>query len=197
MRRCAAARFVLAMLLAGCGADGAPQYGGGPPDPVATYGQCAFCHDALATHMTDTGGHGSLNIKCTLCHQDLTPGTVGPGHESVPACVDCHTDQETHHDPAVGTKRECVVCHTPHGSANIYLVDEAITVPGGAVRPVDFTNLDGRADGSFASASDPGTGLCEICHTTTRHYRSDGTGTPHFTLPCYPCHPHATGFSPR
>ena len=71
------------------------------------------------------------------------------------------------------------------------------TQTGGCAAEVVFDNLDGRADGSFASASRPGSGLCESCHTTTRHYRSDGTGEPHFDLPCYPCHTHPRGFLPN
>ena len=70
------------------------------------------------------------------------------------------------------------------------------TQTGGCAAPIVFDNLAGRADGSFASASRPGTGLCEVCHTTTRYYRSDGMGEPHFTFPCYPCHPHPLGFLP-
>ena len=68
-------------------------------------------------------------------------------------------------------------CHDPHGSQNIKLVRETITTPGGANRPITFDNLTGLADGSFANASAPGTGVCEICHTTTNHYRMDGTGS--------------------
>src|SRR6185295_10994178 len=68
---------------------------------------------------------------------------------------------------------------------------------GGCAAPIVFDNLEGRADGSFAGAAHPGTGLCEVCHTNTRHYRSDGTGQPHFDLPCYPCHAHTVGFLPN
>jgi hypothetical protein len=39
--------------------------------------------------------------------------------------------------------------------------------------------------------------VCEVCHTTTRFYRSDGTGEAHFGFPCYTCHPHDVGFLPR
>ena len=184
--------------LVGCD-KGAEQYGGTTPadNPVAVYGECAFCHDGLATRMVDTGGHSSLSIKCVSCHDDIRPDDPGPGHATVPECLDCHSQQETHHDPAAGTPRECLVCHTPHGSPNLLLVNLAIRTPDGGEAPIDFTNLDGLADGSFASASDPGTGLCEVCHTTTLYYRSDGMGAPHFTFPCYTCHTHAAGFAPQ
>jgi hypothetical protein len=50
------------------------------------------------------------------------------------------------------------------------------------------------ADGSYASSTHPGTGVCETCHTQTRYYRADATGLPHFTIPCVSCHEHVIGF---
>lgn len=185
-----------ALAFAACGTNGAPKSEGDAPSAEATYGQCAFCHQALAVHMTATGGHHDLDLKCESCHPDETPGLVGPGHRGVPACADCHKVQQTHEDPAAGTPLECNVCHTPHGSSNIYLVRTEVDTPEAGLREVEFTNLLGLADGSFASVSDPGTGLCETCHTTTRYYRSDGSGAEHFPYACFTCHPHAGGFSP-
>ncbi|MBX3025013.1 hypothetical protein KF840_08900 [bacterium] len=185
------------LFVAACGHDGAPQYGGKPPPIDQVYGQCTFCHDQVAVPMYTFGGHGGFKVTCTTCHdQDLTPGRVGPDHRNVPACADCHSKQKTHMDPAAGTPQQCLVCHTPHGSPNLYLVDTDITVPSGAVAPIDFTNLIGKADGSFASATDPGTGLCEVCHATTTYYNSEGTGAPHFTNNCVVCHTHAAAFAP-
>jgi len=188
------ATLCLVLTLAGCGTDG-PNFSGGPPDAVATYGECAFCHRELAIHMTETGGHHDLDLKCQACHEDLLPGEFGPGHRSLPRCAGCHADKETHHDPAVGAAKECTQCHTPHGSANLLLLNESISTPAGGVRPVEFMNRDGFADGSYASLSDPGSGVCEICHTATRFYRGDGSGEQHFVSNCIICHEHEQGFA--
>src|SRR5262249_7438320 len=199
-----------------------------PADQV--YGQCAFCHDDLATAMVAAGGHGSLDLKCTRCHHDLTPGVVGRGHRRIPRCPECHAHQITHHEPAVAAPQHRSICHTPHRSPNLLLIRPEVPVSnqqnmvmactsdadcpsgrvcagtnatcgaptqtGGCAAPIRFDNLKGLADGSFASASHPGTGVCEVCHTTTRFYTSDGMGQPHFPFPCYTCHPHARSFLP-
>ena len=211
MRRLAALLSLTVLLLAGCGDHGARQYQGSASAADATYGSCAFCHTALAVHMTDAGGHGSLELKCEVCHKDLIPGQAGPGHRSVPACADCHQQQMTHQDPAAGTTAQCTVCHTPHGSFNLNLINAHIFVcaggdnagapcltdddcPGGSCtvdKPIQlcsggdrnvepcsddsdcpdgtcapgFTNYNGKADFSFATATYPGNGVCEVCHS--------------------------------
>ena len=165
--------------------------------PEAVYGQCGFCHNELTVKALMSSGHGNLSLVCENCHSVLRPNDYGPGHERAPRCAECHAQQHTHQDPAVGTVRECTACHTPHGSMNILLINEQILTPSGAARTVVFNNILGHADGSFASVSQPGTGLCETCHTRTEFYRSDGTGQLHFPYACFTCHPHAARFAPN
>ena len=199
MRRWPLALGLLALLAAaGCGTDGANKFKGSAPTADEVFGSCAFCHSGLANRMVAAGGHHDLTVVCTTCHdQDLKPNDPGPGHRNVPACADCHQEQMTHHDPAQRAEDQCLVCHTPHGSPNLFLVKESIDTALGTTSEIDFTNLRGQADGSFASKSDPGTGVCEVCHSTTEFYRSNGTGEDHFTLACFACHRHAAAFAPR
>ncbi len=159
--------------------------------PVATEDNCVLCHQDEAARHTMPSGHAVQT--CTTCHAERDP-TPGPDHRAIEACQTCHPATETH--APNGMALPCVQCHDPHGSSNTKLVREIITTPSGADRPIAFDNLTGLADGSFASASAPGTGVCEICHTTTRHYRADGTGSPHYTYSCLGCHRHNDGFNP-
>jgi len=162
-------------------------------EPVASEQNCQLCHVEQAERFTLPSPH-SARFECVSCHAD-TGQPIGPGHESVPACQTCHETPATHAPD--GRPLDCARCHDPHGSTNMSLVAEAIETPQGALRPIRFDNLMGRADGSFASATDPGAGICEVCHTTTRYYTADGSGEAHYTVSCLPCHRHSEGFAPR
>jgi predicted CXXCH cytochrome family protein len=160
--------------------------------PVVTDENCTVCHTTEGARFAKPSLHAT-GFACSGCHaeRDASPG---PGHRSVAACADCH-DRRTHAPPASGPFA-CTHCHDAHGTDNAKLVLETIRTPQGEDRPIRFQTLAGRRDESFASASAPGTGVCEVCHTTTRYYRADGSGEPHFTFSCLPCHLHADGFAP-
>jgi predicted CXXCH cytochrome family protein len=162
--------------------------------PVATDQACPICHTAEAAKFAKPSAHSASFAVCSACHAEIDP-SPGAGHRGIPACTECHTDVVTHAPPGEASLA-CARCHDPHGSDNVKLVADAITTPQGTARPTHFTNLLGRVDGSFADPTTPGAGVCEICHTTTRFYRADGSGEVHFTFSCLPCHQHARGFNP-
>ncbi len=164
--------------------------------PVVAEKNCPVCHAAEAARFARPSLHHMTFGACTPCHAERA-AMPGPGHRAKPACTDCHQDLATHAPPG-HPALPCTQCHDPHGTDNARLVQDVVTTPAGAARAVRFDgNLLGKADGSFASASAPGSGICEVCHSTTRFYRGDGTGEPHFALSCLPCHLHAAGFAPR
>jgi hypothetical protein len=165
--------------------------------PVITDAACATCHPDEAARLAGGNLHqAKFAGKCSSCHAEVS-ADPGPGHRASSACADCHAPARvaTHVPPGVAIP--CTGCHEPHGTGNIRLSRDVVRTLQGVDRPVAFDNLTGMADGSFASASAPGTGLCELCHTTTQFYRGDGSGAPHYTVPCTRCHPHAAGFAPR
>jgi len=153
---------------------------------------CTICHPDKGARFEKTSLH-SAEFLCSDCHGELSP-EAGAGHRRAPDCGECHTNA-THAPP--GTEPfPCTQCHDPHGTSNIKLVLDDITTPQGEIRSIAFDSLTGKADGSFASASEPGSGICEVCHTGTAFYRADGKGELHFELSCLPCHRHSAGFNP-
>ena len=165
--------------------------------PVVTDVSCPICHPGETSLMEkDNLHHQKFAGQCSACHAEAKP-EPGPGHRAISPCIACHNPAvvTTHVPP--GMPLPCTQCHEPHGTDNIRLVRDVIHTPAGQDRPIDFDNLTGFADGSFASPSLPGTGLCEVCHTQTQFYRADGTGAPHPTLQCITCHRHEAGFSPQ
>ena len=95
----------------------------------APFGSCAYCHNQNAVNMAPT--HGDL--LCPACHDDVLPGTYGPGHESIPgparvpsfpnpmhllhaeasfdSCAFCHNDKAVNMVP-VSSDLNCSVCHS-------------------------------------------------------------------------------------
>ena len=150
---------------------------------------CLECHTTIAPRWALPSSHGVL-LDCTHCHGTFGPS--GPGHADSRACSDCHS-QVTH--PTSGS---CTTCHDPHGTENAFLVLESIQVRAGTEVPVHFTTVEGAsADGLVRAGVDgatAGTGLCEVCHTSTRYYPSTGLGAPHETGWCPRCHLHQNGF---
>jgi predicted CXXCH cytochrome family protein len=164
-------------------------------DVVVTDANCALCHTDEAARFAKPSGHQASFAACSGCHGEGSTSTPGPGHRKIEPCETCHPANATH-APTGPPGLPCTQCHDPHGTDNASLVLDVLTTTAGAQVPIRFDNLFGRTDGSFAGASAPGTGICEVCHTTTKFYRADGSGDPHFTFSCLPCHRHAAGFAP-
>jgi predicted CXXCH cytochrome family protein len=161
--------------------------------PVVAEKNCTICHAEEGARLAKPSLHAA-QFSCSACHAEASPDP-GPGHRRAPACAECHTNRT--HAPRGTAPLACTACHDPHGTDNAQLVLDQIRTPAGQLRPIRFDNLLGRVDGSFASASAPGTGICEVCHTQTLFYTADGTGADHFTFSCLPCHLHAGGFEAR
>jgi predicted CxxxxCH...CXXCH cytochrome family protein len=130
-------------------------------------------------------------------------------------CIDCHnlpthSSQSTSHDYG-NWALDCLTCHTPHQTKNIYLIEDSVRTPNSGERSVDLRDLGGVADYGLAELSDasggsntlePGVGLCETCHTRTKNsddsprYRNTGEGgNGHAEGACIVCHTHEVGFS--
>ncbi|MBI5494963.1 MAG: CxxxxCH/CxxCH domain-containing protein [Deltaproteobacteria bacterium] len=175
----------------------------------------------------DNAGNRSFtagNVVCTTCHglhyADSNSATyddkpqAGDGKllrrtNSDLACNGCH--RELTHSSATtsttygvwGATFTCTTCHQAHRTGNIWLVKGTIATPNSGNKAVDFRNMTGKADFSYATSTTPGNGVCEVCHTLTRNtdgsarFRNTGgsDGGQHFSGKCTTCHQHTNGFA--
>ncbi len=93
---------------------------------------------------------------------------------------------------------ECPVCHDMSSNnycGNFVLFQCDLQTPNSGIRPVRFWS--GTGPNSFADGDATYDGPCEVCHTSTRHHRNDGSGlSPHFDgQVCTDCHLHSEEFS--
>ena len=173
------------------------------PLEISLHG-CTDCHTTEAAAWENFSSHKGIYKTCTFCHEEADP-VPGEGHQASPSCDQCHS--EVSHSPEQYTGSEgndnCMTCHNPMGSRNLYLIRERILVEQGQHALVDFRSWEGRADYSYAELGtedggqndrEPGSGLCEVCHTKTAFYNRAGTGEDHDTVRCVDCHNHAIGF---
>lgn len=181
--------------LAGPTSTGAPDAGSvvGAGTDDATTARCLSCHETIAAAWSNLSSHQVL-LDCNGCH---ALGTTFPHAMPVtlPVCATCHSE---HAHPAGGDA--CTTCHDPHGSPNVFLIRPVLDLPGGGTAEIHFTQVEGASADGLARAGvageKAGTGLCEVCHASTAHYDSAGTGTPHETKWCGGCHDHQGGFAP-
>ncbi len=162
----------------------------------------------------------NVDTLCLGCHGNATQRA---GHDN--AAKGTRTvDAQTHARGITGTDYatwpvtpwKCVDCHDPHGDANYKMVRSGINAPTTvgdttlsgsdgkgtpkrlAVTAVTFTNLTGQANGSYATLTTKGQGVCEICHNQTPLYNRGGLGNvgSHIsrTGRCTICHVHTAGF---
>ena len=142
------------------------------------------------------------NVECSSCHQThyatTTDGYLLRQTNDDALCTSCHT---------LGTHNSmgCNDCHQTHNTdkSNIYMIKNTIATPSSGDRTVVFTALTGT--NSFADGDATYDGVCEVCHTTTLHFRNDGSasdqnhtssGGPQDGTNCIGCHPHNSDFSP-
>src|SRR5262245_45765508 len=182
----------MVVLLAGAGASAqtAP-----PPDA----GVCGTCHYDLALAYAFPAGHAAA-LDCIACHGDRRPGRVGRRHRTIPNCADCHKTIHAHPAKVADLQgrrqtRACLNCHDPHGTGNLRLVRDLVRSRQ-RLFDVSFTVEAGLAPGGLASPSDPGSGMCEVCHRKTDVYPASGRGDSHFTQDCSLCHDHTVAFAP-
>ena len=139
-------------------------------DPAKLSNLCADCHFGYNTVNPPV----TLNDKCLSCHNGAT-APVAESHHGM-SCMDCHNPHHQEQQRAYGSTYSKLV---------------KTNINGRAVKLLASSGANSFADGD--STRD---GVCEVCHTTTKYHRNDGTGQPHNNgANCTTCHPHNVGFS--
>lgn len=185
----------------------------GTPSYTAGKVVCMSCH---APHFADANSSTYDEVPTTCNGADC--GKLLRRTNDDGACTGCHK-LKIHNSDSMGNKYgtwgltfTCRTCHTPHRTPNIYVIKTVIATPSSGNKNVDFRFTSGKADYSFGTATTPGNGICEVCHTQTTHkdgvsprYRntggSNGNGDPnsgqgHYSSTCTACHVHSDGFKP-
>jgi len=182
-----------------------------PPDGQATgtYDLYFYVEDNFAASAVDdyTSNADELTVTSTAI--------LGDGNllRRTNDADNCGGPNSACHNIANHQTFDCVTCHTPHNTTNIYMVRDSIQTPLDGTQQVIFKTL-GIGDpyndpdptpgdptsGVMADSSDGVfTGVCEVCHTATNHHRNDGsqpdTTNHHDAEDCTACHPHPDGFA--
>ena len=141
-------------------------------------------------------------VECTSCHDPHNSAgsnaMILRNADSSALCTNCHkvngysgystASISMHNGSKHSSSTICLDCHATHGSNNILLIRSKING-----KTINFQNFSGT--NNFVNAG--GTGLCQVCHTATSHYKADGTGQDHNVgRNCTQCHTHGSGFSP-
>jgi len=94
--------------------------------------------------------------------------------------------------------RFCWDCHDPHGDSNIFMVRNNVTkannangMPTAWSSAVTFTNNATGTD----YANNSGTGLCNVCHQYTAHYKWNTGDSHNSSSACTSCHKHTYWFT--
>jgi hypothetical protein len=105
----------------------------------------------------------------------------------------------------------CMVCHDMYGGGdcgdytNLRLIYCDLSTPNSGIKTVKFTcdfsqesPCDPEGTNSYADGDSTYDGVCEVCHTNTRHHRNDGSQEDdgHYAgTDCIACHSHSDEFS--
>jgi len=147
--------------------------------------------------LTAPGG----KIECSSCHQThyatTTDGNLLRATVDAAMCTSCH-NYSSHNG------MNCLKCHQTHNTnkSNIFMIRNTIATPNSGTKTVNFTVRTGT--NSFADGNTTYDGICEVCHTSTDHFRNNGGGSDqnHSSqgagIPgqnCTTCHSHSSNFA--
>ncbi len=161
---------------------------------VASDYECLTCHDVSAH------AGGAVRLWSDPVAHTSAFVSDGDAQRLATFCLGCHGGgrHPLIHSTGGTWQPVCTECHAVHSPAtqNLSLVLQKVhnrTLNSDAA--VVFAARTGP--GSFEDGTGANDGICQICHTTTRYHRADGSGSPHHDAEdCTSCHEHINGFVP-
>ena len=181
--------------------DGGHGYGGtytGTGNTGPGYA-CTVCHDQTSSHISGTlddtdrlqGTFTEADI-CADCHQ---PGQTAAGTLGYDATVEA-----SNHSAAVSGNYgantaydyTCTVCHDPHGTSNIAMINTTIVDGMGA----DATGVTLGAETGLDPTTAADDGVCDRCHQDAGqpHANTGRPGNHNQGQVCIDCHDHTESF---
>ena len=169
---------------------------------------CLYCHDNTITHKTAANPFRLKNFTdptwgkngvCQSCHAAGSLGVTVEATLKNGAVKIGLNHLGAKHDATKNGGQFCWDCHDGHGDSNAFMIQAAVAktsdLTTGAPIVTAATVFTSFATGSdYATSSEPYTGLCQVCHSSTSYYNPSANG--HYTDKCTLCHPHAGGFTP-
>lgn len=176
------------------------------PSLIASH-QCSFCHNVHGATGSPLLSNAQVETLCLTCH--------GPGGVSA-------LKAEVHKNKTCSSYRPfritCRQCHNPHDNVASWTTGTNIKLVGAVTSSLGYAQIVTTNSGtryvvlqslgtgtsqpslhSFADSDQDGNGcydgVCETCHTLTKHHRNNAPDTKHHTGDtCTICHAHADRF---
>lgn len=161
-----------------------------PHDKTQMPAGCQSCH---VSHTKPTT-HQQVQNLCLGCHYENGPATPVSTHACAKGKDGCDNTFDI----------TCTTCHNPHlqeqkknGSTHGKYIRAAVKTSSSGTRPVVLMGPTGNK--SFADDDATMDGICEVCHTKTKHHTNDPKkkDADHYAgIRCTACHRHENGFRP-
>ena len=146
---------------------------------------CNSCHNPNSTHISGTLGDNvrltlaNDNSQCRSCHN---AGLTKPAFQNMSTHISVYGGGQDINGFL------CKRCHDPHGTTNLSMIRTTIK-KGVHATATSFTiAYTDRVNGLINTTTNRG--LCQVCHTKTKFYRSGIAENNHPTSGCFECHAH-------
>lgn len=187
---------------------------------VAAKHQCAYCHTVHMAVGESLLNETNVEVLCLTCHgpggisilkADVHTNKTGSSYPPFRiSCRQCHNSHESDSGTLnwIGGRNIKITGYKRYTStgapADFYGYSAIIKTPSSGRRRVVFesrgTDAGQPSLHSFADSDEDANGvydgICEVCHTATKHHKNEAPDTTHHTgATCTRCHLHTDNFN--